>query len=128
MLPVKLNGEKFSMELDTGTSISIMPEEAWSRQFPKIPLQEFQIKLKTYTGEAPEIIGQALVELTYQDQTTKLPPQILKGNGLSLTGRNLPKTIKLNWVSIQKISCDLDGVISKHRSVFMDELGTMQGV
>ena len=38
MLPVKLNGEKFSMELDTGTSISIMPEEAWSRQFPKIPL------------------------------------------------------------------------------------------
>ena len=32
---------------------------------PESPLEESQIKLKTYTGEALEIIGQALVEVTY---------------------------------------------------------------
>ena len=67
----------------------------------------------------------------WRRQLPKVPleeSQILKGNGLSLTGRNLPKNIKLNWVSIEKISCNLDGVLSKHQSVFMDELGTMQGV
>ena len=63
----------------------------------KVPLEESQIKLKTYRGEALEIIGQALVEETYQDKTTKLPLQILKGNGPSLFGRNWLKNIKLNW-------------------------------
>ena len=80
MVLVKLNGVSFSMELDTGASVSIMSEEAWRRRFPKVPLEASQIKLKTYTIEALKIIGQALVEATYQDQTSKLPLQILKGN------------------------------------------------
>ena len=84
--------------------------------------------MKTYTGEALEIIGQALVEVTYQDQTTKLSLQILKGNGPNLFGRNWLKNIKLNWGSIKKISCDLDSMLSRHQSVFKDELGIMQGV
>ena len=84
--------------------------------------------LKTYTGEALEIIGQALVEVTYQDQTTKLLLQILKGNRLNLFGRNWLKNIRLNWGSTKKISCDLDSVLSRHQSVSKDELGTMQGV
>ena len=95
MVPEEVNGEKCSMELFIGASISIISKEAWRRQLPKVPSEE---------------------------------SQILKGNGLSLTGRNLPKNIKLNWVSIEKISCNLDGVLSKHQSVFMDELCTMQGV
>ena len=84
--------------------------------------------MKTYTGEALEIIGQALVEVIYQDETTKLSLQILKGNGPNLFGRNWLKNIKLNWGSIKKISCDLDSMLSRHQSVFKDELGTMQGV
>lgn len=95
MVPEEVNGEKSSMELFIGASISIISKEAWRRQLPKVPSEE---------------------------------SQILKGNGLSLTGRNLPKNIKLNWVSTEKISCNLDGVLSKHQSVFMDELCTMQGV
>ena len=95
MVPEEVNGEKSSMELFIGASISIISKEAWRKQLPKVPSEE---------------------------------SQILKGNGLSLTGRNLPKNIKLNWVSIEKISCNLDGVLSKHQSVFMDELCTMQGV
>lgn len=65
MVPVKVNRVSHSMELDTGASVSIMSEEAWRRRFPKVPLEESQIKLKTYTGEALKIIGQALVEVTY---------------------------------------------------------------
>ena len=68
------------------------------------------------------------MEVTYQDQTTKLSLQILKGNGPNLFGRNWLKNIKLNWGSIKKISCDLDSMLSRHQSVFKDELGTMQGV
>ena len=104
LVPVKVNGENISMELDTGASVSIMTEEAWRRRFPKVPLEESQIKFKTYTGEALEIIGQALVEETYQDKTTMLPLQILKGNGPSLFGRNWLKNIKLNWWNVKRVT------------------------
>ncbi|KAL9984702.1 hypothetical protein ACROYT_G007028 [Oculina patagonica] len=127
-VPVKVNGEQFSMELDTGASVSIMSEEAWKKNFPKIPLEESKMKLRTYTGEALEILGQARVEVTYQGQTANLPLQVIKGQGPSLFGRNWLRNIKLNWGSIKKISSDLDNVLTRHQSVFKDELGTMQGV
>ena len=126
-LPVKVNGEDCSMELDTGASVSIMSEEAWKKRFPKAPLEKSTLKLRTYTGEALDIIGQAHVQVAYQDQTANLPLQIIKGKGPSLFGRNWLRDIKVNWGSIKKISCDLDNVLTKHKSVFNDELGTMQG-
>ena len=33
MVPVRVNGENFSMELDAGVSVSTMSEEIWRRQF-----------------------------------------------------------------------------------------------
>ena len=67
------------------------------------------------------------VQVAYQDQTANLPLQIIKGKGASLFGRNWLRDIKLNWGSIKKIICDLDNVLTKHKSVFNDQLGTMQG-
>ena len=127
MIPVKVNGKDYSMELDTGASVSIMSEEDWKKRFPTAPLQRSQVKLRTYTGEALDIVGQAHVQIAYQHQTANLPLQIIKGRGPSLFGRNWLRDIKLNWGSIKKISCDLDNVLAKHKSVFNDELGTMQG-
>ena len=47
MLPVKVNGEDCSMELETGASVSIMSEEAWKKRFPKAPLEKSTLKLRT---------------------------------------------------------------------------------
>ena len=113
--------------VDTGASVSIMSEEAWRKRFPTASLEESQIKLRTYTGEALDIIGQANVQVTYQDQIANLRLLIIKGKGPSLFGRNWLRNIKLNWGSIKKIRSGLDNVLAKHKSVFNDELGTMQG-
>lgn len=78
MITVKVNGEECSMELDTGASVSIVSEEAWRKRFPTAPLEESQIELRTYTGEALDIIGQANVQVTYQDNIANLPLQIIK--------------------------------------------------
>ena len=119
IIPVKVNGEDCSMELDTGASVSIMSEEAWKKSFAWVPLEKSQIKLRTYTGETLDVIGQAQVEVTSQNQTANLPIQIVKGQGPSLFGRNWLRDIKLNWGSIKKISSDLDNVLTQHQSVFM---------
>jgi len=84
MLPVKVNGEDCSMELETGASVSIMSEEASKKRFPKAPLEKSTLKLRTYTGEALDNIGQAHLQVAYQVQTANLPLQIIKGKGPSL--------------------------------------------
>ena len=95
MIPIKVNGEDCSMELDTGASVSIMSEEDWKTKFPRVPLEKSQIKLRTYTEETLDIIGQAHVEVTYEDHTANLPIQIIKGQGPSLFGRNWLRNIKV---------------------------------
>jgi len=119
IIPVKVNGEDCSMELDTGASMSIMSEEAWKKSFTRAPLEKSQIKLRMYTRETLDVTGQAQVEVTYQNQTATLPIQIVKGQGPSLFGRNWLRDIKFNWGSIKKISCDLDNVLTQYQSVFM---------
>ena len=59
--------------MPTGASVSIMLEEVWNRNFAGLTLEKSQVKLKTYTGEALDVIGQARVNVSYKDQTAKLP-------------------------------------------------------
>ena len=50
----------------------VLQFESFSRRRGEDGPQKSQIKLKTYTGEALEIIGQVRVEVTYQDQLNEL--------------------------------------------------------
>ena len=124
IIPVKMKWATYSIKLDTGASVSIMSEESWNRNFADL-LEKSQVKLKTYTGETLDVIGQARVNVSYEKQTVKLPIQNVKGNGPSLFGRNWLWSIQLNWWTIKMISSDIDNVLAKHNIVFKDELGTM---
>ena len=117
-----------SMELDTGASVSVMFNEAWRKLKTSTKLQKSSLKLRTYTGEALKVVGQALVDVEYEGNTKRLPIKVLKGDGPSLLGRNWLKDIKLNWRTIKKLSNNLDSMLEEHKDVFKDELGTMKGV
>ena len=45
------------MELDTGASLTIMPESTFRCHWPDLQLQPTPRKLRTYTGETVEIVG-----------------------------------------------------------------------
>ena len=67
IIPLKMNGATYSITLDilpTGASVSIM-SEVWNRNFAGLTLEKSQVKLKTYTGEALDVIGQARVNVSY---------------------------------------------------------------
>ena len=128
LIPLSINGSKMSMELDTGASVSVMSNEAWRKLKTSTKLQKFSLKLRTYTGEALKVVGQALVDVEYEGNTKRLPIHVLEGDGPSLLGRNWLKDIKLNWRTIKKLSNNLDSMLEEHKDVFKDELGTMKGV
>ena len=128
IVPVSLNGVPLNMELDTGASVTVISEETLRNNIPNVELSDSNVRLKTYTGEELKIVGQTVVNVQYENQECELPIQVIQGNGPALLGRNWLRNIRLNWGTIKRISEDLDDVLTKHREVFKDELGTMCNV
>ena len=114
------------MELDTGASVLVMSESEWKETFSQHKLQPSNVQLKTYSVEPLNVMGQLQVQVECNDQHSKLPIQIVEGNGPMLLGQNWLKTIKLNWGTIKKVTDDLELVLNNHNEVFKGKLGTIQ--
>lgn len=91
LIKVQLDGKTLCMEMNTGTFVSLISEETyhhlWTiKEAPS--LQENDICLRTYTGEKIGILGDILVEVSYQDCSKSLNLFIVSGAGPSLFGRS----------------------------------------
>ena len=52
-------------EIDTGASVTLISEETYNEHYQDKPLQKSSLKLKTYTGEPLQVLGQAAVTVSY---------------------------------------------------------------
>ena len=73
MVTVEVEGVKLPMEVDTGVGVSIVSIETWEQHFPKLPLRESQVRLKTYTSETMAVLGEQDVSVKYGTHTERLP-------------------------------------------------------
>lgn len=88
---VDLNQVPTEMEIDTGASISLINRDTYeviSKQSQIEPLQKTDVKLKTYTGEAVQILGTAHVDAKYGEVEHKLIIHVVDGKGPNLLGRD----------------------------------------
>ena len=88
MVELTINGQKTTMELDTGAAVSVISTQTKSEMFPQTKLMSSTLILTTYTGEQLEVAGQILVEFKYGRQVQQLPLYVVKGSGPSLMDRN----------------------------------------
>ena len=94
-------------------------------------LRKPSIRLRTYTGEELQLVGEAVVRVQYQNQQEELNLVVVKGSGPSLLGRDWLQKIRLNWAEVRSLkaaSTTLEQVLVKHSGLFKDELGTIKGV
>ena len=95
------------MEVDTGTSRSIMSESKFTSIYPlrKAPeLRPVSTDLRTYTREVVPVVGSANVTVGYGNSTHVLPLLIVRGEGPTLLGRNwLRIIIRLNWSDVNSL-------------------------
>ena len=127
----KLNGVDLTMDIDTGTSVSIISEQTFKElwgQDRHPALQHCGIRLRTYTGEILPIKGQIQVDVHYKDQIKTLPLIVAEGNGPSLVGRNWLSSITMDWTELCNNHCcyslSLQGILDQHAEVFQTGLGT----
>ena len=60
-----------TMELDTGTAVSVMPVATFRQLFPGVTPRLSNLVLETYTGQAPKVIGESTVDVQYEDQAVQ---------------------------------------------------------
>jgi len=68
MVDLLLEGKPLSMELDTGASVTLVLEQTFQRLFGEQALDPTSIQLRTYSGEAIQVLGQVTVKVSYKQQ------------------------------------------------------------
>ena len=70
------------------------------------------------------------MEVSHHSQTKQLSLLVVKAQGPALLGRDWMNALILNWHTIHCMqnNQELDKLLQKHRLLFQDELGKLQGV
>ena len=86
--------------------------------------------LTTYSGEVLKVIGKWEPIVCWNNRTEKAPLVVLKGNGLSLLGRDWLDCFKINWDKVLEIKDipSLEQILENNKEVFSEELGLLKGV
>ncbi|KAG1941992.1 retrotransposable element [Pimephales promelas] len=96
-IDLQLNGITVSMQIDTGASLSLIPEHIYTEKLKDCSLSPTAIHLASYTGDKIPVLGEIKVPVTYEGQQCSLPLIVVKGDKPPLLGRNWLQKISLNW-------------------------------
>ena len=125
-----INDKPVTMELDTGAAVTIMSQRQQRSLFPDALLQPSNIRLKSYTGERVEIVGEMSVKVSHKSEQQSLSLTVVAQDGPALLGRNWLSHVMLDWKTISAVyakrSSELETLITTYADVFKDELGTIE--
>lgn len=130
---LELMGKAVKMQVDTGASVSLIPEHIYDEHLKSRPLQPAAIRLSSYTGDTIPVLGKIQVPVKHEGQEWTLPLVVVKGNKTPLLGRNWLRKIKLNWGKIFSLNeskenehLSLQGVLGKHKELFKEGYGKIK--
>ena len=99
-VPLKIQNNCCSMQLDTGCALSLAPMSFIKRVCPDVDKQPTSVVLSTYTGETVCPLGEAYVKVEYSGLQHPLPLLVVQGGTSASFGRNWLMDIKLDWKNI----------------------------
>ena len=91
---INIESVDYTMELDTGASLSLISEDSYQKYFSHLQLENSNMKLTTYTGDNMAVLGELHVKVRHGKQTETLPLIVVKG-------RNWLSKLTLDWHHIR---------------------------
>ena len=91
------------LEIDTGSSVSLISGVEWAKMCQKseLTLDTHNVpRLRTYAGTTIEPLGRAYVNVCHNSQQHRLPAIIVPGSGPNLLGRDWLAVLKVNWAKV----------------------------
>ena len=137
---VKVENQPLSMELDTGSAVSILPHDIFVERFRDKKLEKTSTVLKTYTGEQIVPVGCLSVQVEHLDQSCILSLYVVQTKGPVLMGRDWLHKLRLDWKTIKLLKFSdpshensgattqekLKNLLETYAEVFDDKLGTFK--
>ena len=128
-----VNGQKLTIELDTGSAVSIVPVSTFNEIFPDIELLPTSMQLRTYSGDRLRTLGKAKVEIECNGQRAQDDLYIVDTTGPPLFGRTWLRQLRLDWSAIHSVrstsaSDRLDKLKERYKDIFKTDLGCLRGV
>ena len=128
---VELCGKPVVMQLDKGSATSLIPESLYQEHLVHRTVNKSDVMLRTYNHELIPHTGVVTLDVKYDYHTAQLSAFVVKGDKALLLGRDWRKVLKLNWTNIFAITRSegnsMKAVLEKHKEVFQERTGTIQG-
>ena len=127
---VKVNGYDLDMEIDTGSSLSLVSAATFRKIGDSRDLEKTFLRVKTYSGEVLPVLGRLTVRVEAQNvPAVNLPLTVVAGKGPSLLGRDWLRELRLDWREIKRMdaSYEVDRLLQEYATVFSEDLGTYCG-
>ena len=122
------------LTIDTAADFSMMSKDMYVKRFKSIPLQNTDVKLKTYSGETLRTCGQMQCKVVYGGQEHILPMIVAVSEGRpTLLGRNWLEKLKIDWSRVFSLNEtsgneELDAILNKHANLFREGYDGMKGM
>ena len=128
VVAVKIEGHPLAMEVDAGANLLIVPKNVWNQSWRDVQLSKSPVQLRIFTGEPLSVIGEAHVNLQYENQEMQEKLIVVENGANPLLGQNwLQGCIRLDWPNpfVHKLS--EPSIMDGFPSVFAQGLGTIKG-
>ena len=128
---VHINGKPCEMEIDTGSSYSIISRSTLSalgkQAFPK--LRPLGVRLTDFQENRVPVAGIGRVDVVFKNHRTELPVVVAEGNRTSLLGLDWFLPLGISLIGINGLqTAPLDSVFQEFVAVFDGTLGCYKGL
>lgn len=125
-----VNDVPLVMELDTGTSVSIIGEPKFNAIFPGTSLEPSEERLKSYSGELSVVLGKITAADKVGTRESTLPLFVVKGTCPTLLGRDWMEAFKITILKPEGVNAisSVTSLVEQFSEVFAETLGTLEGV
>ena len=127
---VKVNGCDLDMEIDTGSSLTLVSAATFGKIGDSRDLEKTFLRVKTYSGEVLPVLGRLTVRVEALNvPAADLPLTVVAGKGPSLLGRDWLRELRIDWREVKRMdtSCEVDRLLQEYATVFSEDLGTYSG-
>lgn len=125
--PVTILGQQVTMQVDTGSPTTLIPEKTWS-SLGAPELRPTPLKLRTYTGDQVRILGTFSAQVSINGATAILPLIVTEGEkGVPLMGRDWLYRCGLDWKRLLHVTdgLPLPSRLQDFKQLFADGMGTI---
>lgn len=118
---VNIEKQPFKFELDSGCSVTILPEKLYLPLASQVPLKPTTDIFVPYGDSASSIhpLGHAIVSVEYQGISTKLPLYVVKGDSVPLMGRHWLQSLNI-LQPVHRVDVESSGSVEDLHSEFPD--------